>query len=268
MIRTFCTALVATLSCACLNANAEGHGSSLFANRFSISGGFGTPTLLNGNSIELAFKLDGFFQNSFNSDVGNGSGVNTSTSIPYVSRAVVGDDTYDYYRFSVITPGSLGIFDIDNGMSDVDLWIALFDSNGTPLAENDDRFSPAADDGDDAIDQGAGSVHGFDSFLEYVFDIPGKYYIGVAAYRATANAVVGGWDTTLVEEVACDEFNNCVGTGNFVAATPPIPTGSDYTLYVSLSDGPVNVVPLPAGAPLLLSALAAMAGIARRLRQT
>lgn len=168
------------------------------------------------NSLPTAQSIDGFFTLDYSPDIGDVTGTNTSTYIPHVSIIGTGDGTYDYYTFTVGGAGTLGIFDIDYGMPDIDTEIAIWDSAFTPLAENDDYFP---------ITVGAGgSVHSFDSFIQYLFASPGTYYVGVA--RFAASALPGGW------------------TGG-----APLP-GDDYTLQISLGS-PAHPAPEPSTMVLL-----------------
>lgn len=220
----------------------------------------GNDSLASAQDVSLAFTTD------FDANITNQNRINVSTLFPHVSIAGTGDDTFDYYRFSVANDNSVGIFDIDFGMPDVDIEIAVFDAAGNPLAEDDDFFQPGTD-GDEAIDDGFGSVHGYDSFIEFLFTTAGDYFVGVARFPSVS--AFGGWDTNVtVEEVeSCDEEGNCVGTGIFTE-TPnsvPVPTGTDYTLNIAISNGPTPV-PLPAAAPLMLGALGLLLGRTRRRR--
>jgi uncharacterized repeat protein (TIGR01451 family) len=124
------------------------------------------------DSIPAAQDLDGQgWSLQFDPDIGD-TASNTSTSIPHVTIYGTGDDTYDYYVFTVHNAGDRGIFDIDYGTTGgfVDAFLDLFRADGTWLAADDD--SPTA--------WGAGgSTSSLDSYLEYVFPAPGTYVIRV-----------------------------------------------------------------------------------------
>lgn len=129
--------------------------------------------------------------------------IDRSDSIPYVSVSGTGNGTFDYYAFDVLSPGSQGIFDIDG--TDLDTELFLFDSSGNLLAENDDAL----------ID--AGSSTGRNSFISYTFATPDRYIVGVGRYFSSADQgmIIGD----------------------------PVPTGSSYTLQVSLENRIVNPNP-------------------------
>ncbi|XHR82819.1 MAG: filamentous hemagglutinin N-terminal domain-containing protein [Gloeotrichia echinulata GP01] len=145
------------------------------------------------NSISEAQKLqDGYFAidptNNLNPDV------EFSTRIPYVSISGKGSNpaSVDVYSFEV-TPGTRGIFDIDNGLKaqnptrSVDTQISLYNSSGVKLANNNDapvifgaggsELAPA-----DINNPGAGSntILSPDSYLRYVFTQPGTYFLEVS----------------------------------------------------------------------------------------
>ncbi len=62
--------------------------------------------------------------------------IQDAKTIPHVSVLGSGDGTFDYYSFTVSTPGAVGIFDID--FANFDSQLFLYDSGGTLLASNDD----------------------------------------------------------------------------------------------------------------------------------
>ena len=96
---------------------------------------------------------------------------NTSTQIPHVTIVGRGDDTFDFYQFTVANAGDRGIFDIDR-TSNLDSYLRLYDSSGMLLNSSDD-----AD-----ISWGAGGSTDYsDSFLEHTFAAPGTYYIEVGS---------------------------------------------------------------------------------------
>ncbi|MCP3997986.1 MAG: hypothetical protein GY722_23445, partial [bacterium] len=107
------------------------------------------------------------FTRAYDPDVGDRAG-NTSIAMPHVKVRGTGNDTFDYYAFTVENAGDRGIFDIDN--SNMDAYLRLFDSTGTRLALNDDAPTTWG---------AGGSDNELDSFLEYTFSAPGLYVIEV-----------------------------------------------------------------------------------------
>jgi hypothetical protein len=118
-----------------------------------------------------------------------------STTRPHLSITGTGNNTYDFYQFTVSGPGT-GNFDID-GTNGWDSYLYLFDSAGNALSQSDDN-------GGDP-----GSTSGFDSNIPFTFTTAGTYYIGVGS--------------------CC---SGPVGLGQ-VQGTP-VPAGAAYTLHVSL----------------------------------
>ncbi len=110
---------------------------------------------------------------------------NTSKTIPHISINATGDNTFDYYKFTVANAGDKGIFDIDHGKNEggsVDTYIHVYDSQGRLVVYNDDRSTGAG--------QG-GSSHRYDSFIEYTFREAGTYYLRVGRYPS-GNVVPAG----------------------------------------------------------------------------
>ena len=92
------------------------------------------------NSLASAQNIDSFFS------LANDLPISSSTTIPHVSIYGTGNGTFDYYSFTVSTPGSRGIFDIDFGITGtgffsrrgIDTELFLFDNAGNFLVGNDD----------------------------------------------------------------------------------------------------------------------------------
>ncbi|UBF28638.1 filamentous hemagglutinin N-terminal domain-containing protein [Kovacikia minuta CCNUW1] len=133
--------------------------------------------------------------------------VEISTQIPYVTVSAGGDDSFDYYAFTVETPDSRGIFDIDTGANNLDTQVFLFDSMGKLLDSNDDAPITAG---------AAGSLDSFNSYLNYSFTAPGTYIIGVGLYPSNGN---NGGETPLSGTTLPPNSTN---------------TTSDYRLQVSI----------------------------------
>ncbi|MBD2492319.1 filamentous hemagglutinin N-terminal domain-containing protein [Aulosira sp. FACHB-615] len=120
--------------------------------------------------------------------------VEFSTRIPYVSISGQGSNptSVDIYSFEV-TPGTRGIFDIDNGFKSgnttgsIDTRISLYNNAGVRLASNNDApviFGAAGSQlaPGDINNPGAGSntIFSPDSYLRYVFTQPGTYFLEVS----------------------------------------------------------------------------------------
>ncbi|MGF1643178.1 MAG: DVUA0089 family protein [Thiotrichales bacterium] len=182
------------------------------------------------DTLATAQNINASFSTGFDADIGDADGNNISTSSQHVTVYGTGNGSYDYFRFTVPTAGTLGVFDIDYGMPGFDSELALWTAAGTVLAENDDHSTTAG---------AGGSVHNFDAFIQYLFDSAGDYIVGVARYSASATS--SGWTGGVIGE------------------------GQDYRLQVALMS-PVTPVPLPGAVWLFGSGLLAAIGIARKTR--
>jgi hypothetical protein len=180
------------------------------------------------DTVGTAQNVDGNFSLDPSPDIGDILGNNTSTTIPHVSVSGVGNGTIDYFSFTVTTPGSLGIFDIDYGRPDMDSWLKLFTGDGSVLLDsNDDSSSTTWGAG--------GSVHVQDSFIQFVFLNPGLYVIGVGEN---------------VDDVM----------------TEGVQSGNDYVLHISLQNPLVEEVPDNGSTLLLLGGgLIGLLGLRRRI---
>ncbi len=180
------------------------------------------------DSLATAQNIDSYFSLGANSDI------IFSETIPWVSISATGNGTYDYYSFLVTGTSVRGIFDIDYGKNQggsIDTELGLWDSAGNVLAENDD-YSYTAGAG--------GSVHNYDAYIDYTFDSPGTYIIGVAEYYASA------------------------GTGGWSGGIPD--SGDTYTLQVSIEGHGIGQQPVPEPSTILLmgAGLLGLAGYSRR----
>ena len=165
------------------------------------------------DTVGTAQPIDRDFNLTADGNIGDTTN-NTSATIPHTTILGAGDDTYDYYSFTIDSPGVTGIFDIDATSPGFDSTLFLFDSAGNPLAPN-----PTFTNDDSSTAFGAGgSTSGLDSYFEYTFVAAGTYVVGVARFNATAAA--GG------------------------ILGPPVPAGASYTLQISI---PQHVVTLHEG---------------------
>ena len=127
------------------------------------------------DSIAEAQNIDTEFNLNFSEDIGDQT-TNTSQVMPHVSIIGSGDESYDYFEFSVLTAPSQAIFDIDDGSGSTgafDSYLRLYDNQGNLIASNDDA-SPSNGE--------SGSTSGLDSFLMHTFSDIGTYYIKVSRY--------------------------------------------------------------------------------------
>ncbi|MGZ0168794.1 MAG: leishmanolysin-related zinc metalloendopeptidase, partial [Planctomycetales bacterium] len=148
--------------------------------------------------------------------------INTSTVVPHLSIQGTGDGTFDFYSFTIANVGDSAIFDIDFGAAvsnsgaitgdNFDSELFLFDSFGTSLANSNDLFP---------TDVGSQSFR--DSFIQFTFTTPGTYVIGVASFNSSSNP--GG------------------------ISGPGVPTGSDYTLHISIENHLTSGAATPTAVP-------------------
>lgn len=176
------------------------------------------------NTIASPFNVDDLFSLDFDPNIGD-TLTNTSTLIPHATINATGDDTFDFYSFTVTNSGDRGIFDIDfgNEVNDqLDTHIFLFDSAGN-IVTNPLTGAPAENDDPGLVTVGAqGSTSILDSYLEVTFETPGVYVLGVG------------------------ELGTSAVTGGLTGA--PVRSGSDYVLQISIENhvltaNPVTTVP-------------------------
>ncbi|MHC4270541.1 MAG: PEP-CTERM sorting domain-containing protein [Planctomycetota bacterium] len=191
------------------------------------------------STIASAQNIDGFFSLGANENIAN------PTTIPWVSIEATGDGTFDYYSFMVMNVGDTGFFDVDFGKNQggsINTEIALWDSLGNtlpPISENDNDLD---------ITKGAGgTIHQFDSYLQYQFAAPGLYIVGVAERTPSTNPTFGGW----------------------VGDVPD--NGDTYSLQVSLENARIDQqqqpIPEPTTIALLGIGLVGLAGAEVRRRR-
>jgi Zn-dependent metalloprotease len=127
------------------------------------------------NSITDAQNIDFNFITHFSANIGDATS-NTSEQTPHVTIIGSGEDSYDYYQFTVASAPSSAIFDIDYAADyggSFDSYLRLYNASSELLAENDDSSTEKGQEG---------SVHEYDSFLTYNFNTTGVYYIKVSRY--------------------------------------------------------------------------------------
>jgi Ca2+-binding RTX toxin-like protein len=110
---------------------------------------------------------------------------NTSTIIPHATINGTGNDTVDWYSFTVSQAGDGVILDVDGaavcnelGCNGWDSLVQLYDSSGQILAENSDALPEWGQGG--SVSETVGS-ESLDSYLEYTFQTPGTYYVAVGS---------------------------------------------------------------------------------------
>lgn len=180
--------------------------------------------------IEFAYNIDPFFTTELNDNVGDISGANISERSSHVSINGTGDGTYDYYSFTVPSEGITGVFDIDFGddfsssnEGVIDSMIALWNDDGLILSQNDDSST--------ALGAG-GSSSSLDSFIQYDFNQPGLYIIGVA--ECCGDVDQQGWLSPRVREGGTYTLQVALGTG-FSPIPPPSEIPVPPALYLFCS---------------------------------
>ncbi|RDH84849.1 MAG: hypothetical protein DIZ80_05130 [endosymbiont of Galathealinum brachiosum] len=175
-----------------------------------------TESHLSNDTFATAQFIDSvYFDSNFDRDINTGTGVNISTSSLHASLLGSGDDTVDYFSFNAVA--GQAYFDIDYGMDfggSFDSWVELYDSSFNMLTMNDDYNIES------------GSLHHYDSFIDYNLTAADTYYIAVGRFSGLA----------------------------------AIPFGSNYTLHVTQNS--LSAVPVPAAIWLFLSGVLAIFGFA------
>jgi hypothetical protein len=129
------------------------------------------------DSIAQAQNIDNYFSLDADPNIGN------STTVPHATVIGTGNDTYDFYSFTVpqAGTGTLGVFDIDGAMYSFDSWLNLYNSSGSLIGQSDDGGYTDP-----------GTVHGYDSYMAYHFPTAGTYYIAVGRYCCPTPVPSGG----------------------------------------------------------------------------
>ena len=160
------------------------------------------------DTAATAQNVNGSFSLDFSANIGNGSGANTSTSIPHVTIRGTGNGTLDYYSFASL--GGTIIIDIDFGHTttgvsgSTDTELAIWNAAGIVLFHNDDLSTVAG---------AGGSVSSLDAFIQLDGQAAGTYTVGVCEFN-------------------CDSGNGFSMSGNLLDA------GDTYTLQISTVNVP------------------------------
>jgi hypothetical protein len=145
--------------------------------------------------LAAAQNVDAFFSLTFDPNIENFAGVNTSTTVPHVEIISPGDasGTTDFYSFTAAAGDGVTL-DIDCGeRSDttcssavsIDSYIELYDPTGAPFAFNDDG-SPVADTGSASL------ATTLDSIKEIALCGSGLWTVGVSLSPGSVGIPAGG----------------------------------------------------------------------------
>ena len=145
--------------------------------------------------LASAQNVDGFFDLTFDPNIENFAGVNTSTTVPHVEIVSSGDSsgTVDYYSFTAVAGDGVTL-DIDCGersdstcssLGSIDSYIELYDPMGALFASNDDG-SPVADTGSAVLS------NTLDSIKEIALSGPGIWTVRVSASPGGVGIPAGG----------------------------------------------------------------------------
>ena len=142
------------------------------------------------NSIAEAQNMDSSFTLTNAIDIGN-EAINTSTSVPHTTVFGTGNNSFDYYSFTVSNVPAKGYFDIDHSVN-INSHLDLFNSQNQLLASNDDAPASYGQSGSVTDQTINGVAISQDSFLSYRFDTVGTYYIRVGEVDSSSGATVAG----------------------------------------------------------------------------
>ena len=121
--------------------------------------------------------------------------ITDSTTVPHVSVQATGNDTFDYFSFTVPAAGARGIFDVD--FENFEPVMYLYDAAGNVVTFNDDGPGDPGDNGP------------FATYIDWTFAAPGTYTLALGRFGSA------------------DFMGQLV---NF-----PVATGDVYTLHFSVA---------------------------------
>ncbi|MFM9117600.1 MAG: hypothetical protein ACKOU6_15710, partial [Planctomycetota bacterium] len=140
---------------------------------------------------------------------------NTSTITPHLTIRGTGNNTLDYYSFTVPTNGARGIFDIDGGFTggpgSFHSQLRILDFTGNVLAVSDLYNSPTLGAG--------GSTSDRDAYLDYTFAKAGQYQIEVSGC-CQASGIPGGANYQLNMSIQGHALTVTGGSGLLPEAEP------------------------------------------------
>ncbi|MCA9155854.1 MAG: PPC domain-containing protein, partial [Planctomycetales bacterium] len=162
-------------------ASNPGHGLDPVFDGSRPGGGSGSTQvdLEPNDTLATAQNIDtGPWTLAFSPDIGDFVS-NTSTLIPHTTVQGTGNGTFDIFSFTVTTPGSFGIFDIDYGdtgpadPSSVDTTLRIYDSAGNSIRSSSLSSTSSGQGGSTSVN---------DAYIQHTFTTPGTYYVEVGQW--------------------------------------------------------------------------------------
>lgn len=155
----------------------------------------------------------------------------------------------DFFRFSA--PAGPAYFDIDFAAPLLDTYLALFDANGTLLADNEDSFAPDL-----------GSTTDRDAFIGTIDLSGGMYFIAVATSGNFANATFTGGDP-----IELFRPDGAFGGFAFPSATPGDASFASVGPQTSSESYSLAITVVPAPGVAAMGMVAVLTGSLRRNRR-